>query len=235
MLGLDGRVVMVTGAVGNLGQATAGVLQGFGARTVLIDRVADRLRKAYPELADSKDHLLAGDVDATDSGKMSAVVQAAVDRFGRVDGLVNTVGTFRGGKPAHEESDDTWHLLFEVNVKAVLSACRAVVPAMTEQKSGQIVNVASKAALSGVAGLSAYSASKSAVMRLTESMAAELWDSGIRANCVLPGTIDTPQNRAAMPNADHSKWTPPEDIAKVVAFLLSDLAGRISGAAIPIS
>jgi NAD(P)-dependent dehydrogenase (short-subunit alcohol dehydrogenase family) len=234
MLGIEGRVVMVTGAVGNLGQATAQTLRRFGARTVLVDRLADRLNSTYPDLVDSDEHLFAGDVDATNAVQMSAVVQKAVERFGRVDALINTVGTFRGGKPAYEESDATWDLLFGVNVKATLSACRAAIPLMKREGSGSIVNVASKAAMSGGAGLAAYCASKAAVVRLTESLAAELSTSGINVNCVMPGTIDTPQNRSAMPKADFSKWTPPEDIANVIAFLVSDLARRINGAAIPI-
>jgi NAD(P)-dependent dehydrogenase (short-subunit alcohol dehydrogenase family) len=231
---LDGKVVIITGSVGNLGMATALALQQVGAKTVLVDRSNDRLRESYLNLANSPDHLLAGGVDLANPDSLGQVVKTALGRFGSIDALVNTVGGWRGGKPAHETDLADWDFLFGINLRTTLLCCRAVIPQMLRQGHGRIVNVASRDALAGSAGYSAYSASKSAVLRLTESMAAELKNSNINVNCIMPGTIDTPQNRKAMPNGDFSKWVAPEAIADVILFLISDAARAISGAALPV-
>lgn len=226
------QVVIITGAVGNLGQAVAEALGG--ARRVLVDRSAQRLAERYPKFTDSDDTLLVGDVNLADEQGVQRVAALALERFGRIDALLNTVGGFAGGKPVHEDDLANWDRMFEINVRTVLMSCRAVIPQMIRQGSGSIVNVAARAALSGVAGLGAYCAAKSAVIRLTESLAQELKNHGVRANCVLPGTIDTPQNRKDMPDADFSKWVAPAAIAAVMAFLASDAARAVSGAAIPV-
>jgi NAD(P)-dependent dehydrogenase (short-subunit alcohol dehydrogenase family) len=231
---LTGSVVIVTGSVGNLGSAIARALLDAGARTILVDRSQDRLRESFPNLVDSPDHFLAGGIDLTNADSMMKMVQSACEHFGRIDALVNTVGGWRGGKPVHETDLGDWDFLFEVNLRTTLLCCRAVVPQMLRQGRGKIVNVASRDALSGGAGYSAYSASKSAVLRLTESMAAELKSSNVNVNCIMPSTIDTPQNRKAMPKGDFSKWVAPEAIADVILFLISDGARAINGAAIPV-
>ena len=135
----------------------------------------------------------------------------------------------------HETTDDTWDLMLGLNAKSVINCARAVVPGMLAAGRGKIVNIAALAGLSGKANMGAYTASKSAVIRLTESMAAELRDKGINVNCILPSTIDTPQNRADMPKADPRRWVAPEAIADVVLFLASDAARAIHGAAIPVA
>ena len=234
MQDLRDRVALITGAAGNLGQATAKAFQRAGARTVLVDHAGERLEKLYPELIDASDHRLAGGVDLTDAGAAEGLTADVVDRFGRIDVLVNTVGTYRGGKPVHEESLDTWELLFDANVRTMLMMVKAVVPVMLRQRSGRIVNVGARSALQGGAKAAAYAASKSAVVRLTESLAVELKGSGIGVNCVLPSTIDTPQNRQAMPEADFSAWVSPEAIAEAIVFLASDAARGITGAAVPV-
>ncbi|RJP42001.1 MAG: SDR family NAD(P)-dependent oxidoreductase [Phycisphaerales bacterium] len=234
MFTVDGQVVMLTGAVGRLGSATARLLQQHGARTVLIDRQQARLNSVYADLADAPDHLLAGGVDLATGNGLAAAVSQALERFGRIDALVNTVGAYRGGKPACEEDDETWQLMFDVNVKTALNACRAVAPVMLGQRRGRIVNVASRAALAGAGGLAAYCASKSAVVRLTESLSADLKHAGVNVNCVLPGTLDTPENRKAMPDADSATWVTLDAVACVIAFLTSDGASAIHGAAIPV-
>ena len=157
-----------------------------------------------------------------------------MQRFGRIDGLVHTVGTFAmadidAADPAH------WELLFEANLITTLNMCRAVVPAMRAAGRGSIVTVGSAAAARAGKGMAAYAASKSAVLRLTESLADELKAHGVRANCVLPSIIDTPQNRAAMPKADTSRWVTPGQIAEVIAFLLSDAGAGVNGAAVPVT
>lgn len=231
---LADKVVIVTGSAGNLGLATAQALQKAGAKTVLVDRSDDRLRENYPDLTDSPDHFLAGGVDLTNADSLARMAQATCERFGRIDALVNTVGGYRGGKPVHEMDLADWDFLFGVNLRTTLLCCRAVIPQMLRQGGGKIVNVASRDGLAGSAGYSAYSASKSAVLRLTESLAAELKTSNVNVNCLMPGTIDTPQNRKAIPNGDFSKWVEPEAIAEVILFLISDAARAINGAALPV-
>ena len=228
------RVVIVTGAAGNLGSAVAQAFQAAGAKLVLVDRAADRLQRLFPDLVDSPNYFLATSVDMTDADAVEAMVDEAVKRFGRVDVLANTVGGFRAGTPVHETPFETWDFLLNLNARTVFTASRAIIPHMLRQGSGRIVNVAARAALKGGTMMAAYSVSKSGVMRLTESMAAELKKDGVNVNCVLPGTIDTPQNRKAMPKADHSRWVKPEAIADVILFLASDAAGAVQGAAIPV-
>jgi NAD(P)-dependent dehydrogenase (short-subunit alcohol dehydrogenase family) len=231
---LQNKVAIITGAVGNLGMATARLFQHAGAKTVLVDRSQDRIREAFKDMADSENHLLAGGIDLSNGESLAKLVEQTLARFGRVDVLVNTVGGYRGGKPVHDADLADWDFLFNVNLRTTLLCCRSVVPHMLKQGSGKIINVASRDGLRGSAGYAAYSASKSAVLRLTESLADELKGFNINVNCIMPGTIDTPQNRAAIPNADFSKWVAPDAIASVIAFLASDASRAINGAALPV-
>ncbi len=231
---LKNQVAIITGAVGNLGVATARAFQQAGAKTVLVDRSPDRVRDVFKDIADSPDHLLAGGVDLSDPASLGKLIEQTLSKFGRVDVLINTVGGYRGGKPVHEADLADWDFLFNINVRTTLLCCRAVVPQMLKQQRGKIINVASRDGLSGSAGYAAYSASKSAVLRLTESLSNELKASNINVNCIMPGTIDTPQNRTAVPNGDFSKWVEPAAIADVLVFLASDAARAITGAAVPV-
>ena len=234
MNSLKDKIAIITGAVGNLGTATARAFQQAGAKTVLVDRSPDRMTSAFADLSKSKDHLLAGGVNLSDPDSLGQLIEQTLTRFGRVDVLVNTVGAFRGGKPLHEADPADWDFLFNANVRTTLLCCRAVIPQMLKQKRGKIINVSSREGLEAHAGYAAYSASKSAVLRLTESLAAELKMSDINVNCIMPSVIDTPQNRAAMPNADFTKWVAPEAIADVISFLASDASRAINGAALPL-
>jgi NAD(P)-dependent dehydrogenase (short-subunit alcohol dehydrogenase family) len=234
MFDFTDRVALVTGAAGNLGFATATAFQRAGARTVLVDRSTERLRARYPAVIDAPDNELAGGVDLTNPTAATDIAERAQRRFGRLDVLVNTVGTFRGGDPVHLDDLTNWEVLFRINVMTAVHACRAVIPFMLKQGAGKIINVASRGALAGDGGFSAYSASKCAILRLTESLADELKGNGINVNCVLPGTIDTPQNRKALPKANHAKWIDPAAIADVIAFLASDAARAVNGASVPV-
>jgi NAD(P)-dependent dehydrogenase (short-subunit alcohol dehydrogenase family) len=234
MTKLTDKVALITGAAGNLGRATAQAFIEAGARTVLIDRAPARLRDLYAELRDSADHRLAEGIDAADPAAAAGLVDEVAVRFGRIDALVNTVGTYRGGTPVEEEELDTWDLLLEVNLRTTLVMCRAVIPVMRESGGGRIVNVAARSALAAGANSVAYSASKSAVLRLTEGLARELEPVKIAVNCVLPGTLDTPENRKAMPKADTSGWVAPEAAAATIVFLASDEARAVSGVGLPV-
>jgi NAD(P)-dependent dehydrogenase (short-subunit alcohol dehydrogenase family) len=162
------------------------------------------------------------------------MVDETIKHFGRIDVLVNTAGGYRAGTPVHETPIETWDFMLNLNARSVFLTSRAVIPCMLRQKYGKIISVAARAAERGRANMAAYSVSKSAVMRLTESMAAELRDMSINVNCVLPGTIDTPANRQAMPDADYSRWVKPEIVAEVILFLASDSARTLNGVSIPV-
>lgn len=234
MFDFSDRVVIVTGAAGNLGSAVTRAFQASGAKLVPADRAPDRLPRLFPELADSPDHLLANGVDLTDADAVAGMVEKTVSRWGRIDVLVNAAGGYRGGTAVHETPLQTWDFLLNLNARSVFLASSAVIPTMLEQGKGKIVNVAARAALKGGGKSGPYSASKSAVVRLTESMSVELKKSGVNVNCILPGTIDTPQNRASMPKADTSRWVTPEALADVILFLASDVARAVHGAAVPV-
>ena len=228
------QVAVVTGAAGNLGAAVTRAFRDAGGSLALIDHSSDRLPNLFPDLANSPDHFFAPPVDVTDPASVARAVEEIKRRFGRIDVLVNTAGGYRAGPPLHETPLNDWEFMLNLNARSVFVMCQAVIPQMLSQRRGRIVNIASRAALGGDAGHAAYSASKTAVVRLTESMDAELKESGVNANCVMPGIIDTPQNRAAMPTADFSKWVEPESIAHVILYLASEGARAIHGAAIPV-
>ena len=225
------QTVLVTGAGGNLGRALAHLFARRGARLVLLERDAAHLRQLYGD-DNERQMLLAADLLV--QGQVDAAVSAAQERFGGIDVLCNIAGGFRMGPPVHETPDEDWDFLLGLNTKSVVHAVRAVVPGMIASGGGRIVSVAANAALKGVAGMAAYCASKDAVIRITEAMAAELKDKGINVNCVLPSVIDTPENRAAMPDADPGRWVSPDALAEVIAFLASEGARAINGAAIPV-
>jgi NAD(P)-dependent dehydrogenase (short-subunit alcohol dehydrogenase family) len=204
---------MITGAAGNLGRALAKAFADAGSAVVPVDLPTNLL----------------------DQAQVDAVVQKAIREFKRIDVLCNIAGGFRMGKPVHETADADWNFLMDLNARTVLHTARAVVPHMIAAGGGKIVNVGAFAAQKGAANMGPYIASKSAVIRLTESMAAELREKNINVNCVLPTIIDTPQNRADMPKADPRRWVAPADLAQVVVFLASDAARAIHGAAIPVT
>lgn len=235
MVALEGKTALITGASGNLGKSVARKFAAQGARLVLLERSTGHLQQGVSELAQSADVLLLESVDVGDPQQMQQAVEKAVLRFGRVDILINAVGGYQGGLPLHETSMQTWEAMMNINARTVFVASQAVIPYLLRQKSGRIVNVASRAGLAGGANLAAYSAAKSAVIRLTESMAAELGPHGINVNCVLPGTMDTPQNRHAMPEADPSQWVSTDSVAEVILFLASDGARDVNGAAVPVA
>lgn len=228
------QVVMVTGATGNLGSSVARAFMSNGANLALIDRGADRLRQTFPDVVDSKDHYLGNCADLTNPKDVNDVVQQTVDHFGRIRVLVHTVGGYRAGEPLHATSIDTWDFMLDLNARSTFIVCHAVIPHMLSGGTGKIVTIGARPGLKGSANASAYGAAKSTVIRLTESMAAEYRAQGINANCVIPGTLDTPQNRQATPQADYSSWVTPESLSDVILFLASEAARDVHGAVIPV-
>lgn len=229
-MGFEGKVVLVTGAAGNLGRAVAQAFAAERAALVLLGRREKELETVAPA---ARERLLLG-ADLFDAAATEAAVKTALARFGRIDVLCNIAGGFWMGPPVHETPEDKWRLMLDLNAGTVLTLARTVVPSMLAAGKGKIVNVASMGGLHGGAAMGAYSVAKGAVIRLTESMASELREKGINVNCILPSIIDTPQNREAMPRADHARWVPPAALADVVLFLASDAARAVHGAAIPV-
>lgn len=222
MAQFDGKSVVVTGAAGALGEAVVAYFLQRGARVSGLD------------IEPIKGDVLGIACDLLDQQACERAVAEIVGAHGRIDVLANIAGGFIMGETVAETSPHTWDFLFGLNTRSVVNMARAVVPGMQAQGGGKIVNVGARAALRGVARMGAYTASKSAVVRLTEAMADELKTQHINVNCIMPGTIDTPRNREDMPDAKHERWVPPADLAAVVGFLASDAARAIHGAAVPV-
>ena len=231
-MNFENKTVLVTGAAGNLGQAVAAAFAAQGARLVLLGRSVASLQAAFGEAGDQRLYVAA---DLLDGPQVAAALAAAVQRFGRIDVLCNLAGGFRMGDAVHETADSTWDFLMDINARTLLNMAKTVVPHLLAHGGGNIVNVGAFGAQRGAAKMGAYCAAKSSVIRLTEAMAAELREKNINVNCVLPTVIDTPENRAAMPDADPSRWVAPADLANVVVFLASDAAKAVHGAALPVT
>lgn len=229
---MAGRTVMITGAAGNLGQAVAQAFARNGDTLVLVGRSREGLARRFGEEGPQR-LLLAADL--LQQAQVDAAVARADAECGGVDVLCNLAGGFTMGQPVHATADADWQRMQDLNVRTLLHGTRAVVPGMLRRGRGKIVNVGAHAALRGAAHMGAYIAAKAEVMRLTETMAAELRAQGINVNCVLPSIIDTPENRAAMPDADPARWVAPAQLADVIAFLASDAAAAVHGACIPVT
>jgi NAD(P)-dependent dehydrogenase (short-subunit alcohol dehydrogenase family) len=229
MADFSNQVVIVTGGTGNLGRAIVRAFSAAGAHVVAPDRNEGQSAQLLPELAGSKDHLLAEGVDVTDPEQMDRLVQDVLSRFGRIDVLVNTVGGYRAGTPVHETPLETWDLMLNLNARSVFIASRAVIPTMLKQNSGKIVNIGSRSAFSAQGRDAAYSAAKSAVARLTESMSAEYKQQGIQVNAVIPSALVSADDL----QADPTRGVTPDAVAQVVLFLCSDAGRIINGALIP--
>jgi NAD(P)-dependent dehydrogenase (short-subunit alcohol dehydrogenase family) len=173
-------------------------------------------------------------VNLTDAEKTRDALTDALASSGAASVLCNIAGGFTMGPAVHETADDMWRRMMDMNVATLINACRAIVPGMIAAGSGRVVNVAAASATSGKGAMGAYCASKSAVARITESMAMELREQGINVNAVAPGVIDTPANRAAMPDADVTNWVSLSDLASVIEFLASSRANAVHGAVVPV-
>lgn len=228
------KIVVVTGGAGNLGTAAVKRFYGAGARVAVIDRERDMVTSVFGDEIPEGDYCLYVAGNLLDEASVAEMTQKIMDRFGRIDVLINIAGGFSMGPPLHETPLKTFEFMMDLNAKSVFLMCRAVIPHMLDQGGGKIVSTAARAGLKGAAKMGPYTASKAAVIRLTEAMAAELRDDNINVNCIMPGTIDTPGNRKDMPNADFGKWVQPESLAGVFFFLATDQARDINGAAIPV-
>jgi NAD(P)-dependent dehydrogenase (short-subunit alcohol dehydrogenase family) len=172
------------------------------------------------------------EISAAESAKN--LVAQVVARFGRIDVLTHTVGAFAGGQSIAETDDATFKKMLDLNFNSAFYLLRAAVPAIRKTGNGRIIAIGSRAAVDPGPGVGAYSASKAALVSLIRTVAAENKDAGVTANVILPGTIDTPTNRKAIPNADISKWVQPANIASLIVWLASDAGAGVNGSVIPV-
>jgi NAD(P)-dependent dehydrogenase (short-subunit alcohol dehydrogenase family) len=227
--GLQGRRIAVTGGLGRLGQALALLLAARGARVALIDRHdATSGLPAWPGIT-----VVAG-IDLADEAAASAGLQQAAAALGGLDGLVNVAGGFAWEKIEGGHAS-TWDAQYSMNLRSALLASQAALPLLLGQPGAAIVNVGAAAAQKAGVGMGAYAAAKAGVARFTEALAEEFKTRGLRVNAVLPSVLDTPANRADMPDADPRLWVSTDELARVIAFLLSDEASAITGASLPVT
>jgi len=224
---LTNKVVLITGANGGLGGAVTNAFLEAGARVVGVARKIQDSDFPHPNFMAYSAELGSGDA-------ASAMAAAVVARWKKIDVLVHLVGAFAGGKSVAETDQATFDQMLDVNLHAAFHVFRAVLPAMRAQGAGRILAIGSRTAIDPQPMVGAYSASKAALVSLVRTVALENKDRGISANVLLPGTMDTPANRAAMPGADPAKWVQPAQVASLLVHLASDQASQVSGAVIPI-
>lgn len=221
------KVVLITGANGGLGSYITQAFLDTGAMVVGSSRKIQQ--SDFP-----KSNFVAIPAELSDRHSANALIETVLRRFGKLDVLAHTVGGFAGGQSVVQTDEATFQNMMDLNLNSLFHILRAAIPVLRQSGSGRIVAIGSRAAVEPGAGVSAYSASKAAMVSLMKTVALENGDAGVTANVILPGTMDTSANRKAMPGADFSKWVPPANVASLVLWLAGDAAKEISGAAIPI-
>ena len=224
---LEGQVAIVTGASGALGTSVVISLLAAGATVAGIDRTG-----AKTESEDQPIHRYSASLTDPESARRAIASVAA--ELGKIDILVHVMGGFAGGAPVAEIDDATWNKMMDTNLNAAFYVLRAVVPIMRAAGHGRIIAIGSRQAVQPAANVGAYSASKAALVSLVQTVALENKDKNIRANVILPGTMDTAANRAAMPKAHFDKWVKTSHVADVVVMLAGEVGTEITGAAIPV-
>jgi NAD(P)-dependent dehydrogenase (short-subunit alcohol dehydrogenase family) len=226
----SGKVVLITGGTGALGRAVA---QAFGTSnaTTVVTYIIEEEREDVKSKIKTIAELVKADITKEDQAKK--LVSHVIKTYDRIDVLVNVVGGYLGGKTVAELDETEWDKMMSMNLKSAFLISKHVIPLMVAAKHGKIVHISSRTGLKSDGYDSAYSASKSGLIRLVESISEEVKEHNINVNCILPSIIDTEANRNAMPNSDFSKWVKTEDLANLVLFLCSDEAKVINGAAIP--
>ena len=222
---LTEKTIIVTGGAGVLGLEVAKAAKSYGAQVVLFDVVEGFEHEVGKYMR----------VDLTDQAALKVAVDAVVKDIGEINGVANIAGGFDMGPTVYETEDQLWEAMFTINVTTLRRVLSTVTPNLVASGSGSIVNIGALGAMRGAGNMGAYTAAKSTVMRLTESLSDEVKSHGVNVNAVLPSLIDTPRNRADMPDADYSSWVKPSDIAEVVCFLLSARAKAIHGALVPVN
>lgn len=223
MTNLNGKTVIITGAKGGLGTSVTRAFLDAGANVCGVSRSI-----AAADFPHARFTAMPAELGSREAADL------LIERAGRVDALVHLMGGWSGGARVEDTDTATFDRMFELNVRSAFFVLSAAARAMRRQGSGRILAIAGKAAAVPQAESVAYSASKAALVSLVQGLAAELEGTGITANAVLPGTMDTPQNRAGSPNADPSRWVQPAHVAELLVYLASAAGASVTGAAIPI-
>jgi NAD(P)-dependent dehydrogenase (short-subunit alcohol dehydrogenase family) len=224
---MKSKVAVVTGANGGLGASVTQALLDAGATVVGVSRKIQQSDFNSPSFT-------ALPAELSTAAGAASMVENVMARFGRLDVLAHTVGGFAGGQSIADTDDATFQRMFDLNLNSTFYLLRAAIPAVRKTGNGRILAIGSRAALEPGAGVGAYSASKAAMVSLIRTVALENKDAGLTANVILPGTMDTPANRKAMPNADFSKWVQPATIASLIAWLADEAGKDVNGAVIPV-
>ena len=223
---MKGRIVLVTGASGGLGTYVTQAFLETGATVIGTSRKIQQ-----SDFTSAGFTAMPGEISSRAGAQ--TIVDGVVARFGRLDVLAHTVGGFAGGQSVTDTDDATFQRMLDLNLNSVFHILRATIPVL-RKSSGRIIAIGSRAAVEPGPGVSAYSASKAAMVSLIKTVAGENRDAGVTANVVLPGTMDTPANRMEMPDADFARWVQPANVASLVVWLASDAGKEITGAAIPV-
>jgi NAD(P)-dependent dehydrogenase (short-subunit alcohol dehydrogenase family) len=229
------RVVVITGSSGGLGPSVVSAFAAAHARIVALATQADKLVALSEKVSIPPEDWLPLAEDLTEHAAADRAVRAAVEHFGRIDSVVALAGGWRGGSAVADTAPDMLNEMLNTNLLTAFNICRACLPILTQRGWGRIVTISARAALAGQAKSGAYAASKAALVALTQTIAAETRGTGVTANALMLGTIDTPANRQAMPKADFGRWVSPQQVADAILFLCSDQAAAITGALIPLS
>jgi len=224
---MKGRVVLVTGANGGLGTYVTQAFLDAGATVVGTSRKIQQ-----SDFKHSNFTAVPAEISTLEGARV--LTRQVVSLFGKLDVLAHTVGGFAGGQSIVDTDDATFQRMFDLNLNSVFHILRATIPPLRQTSNGRIIAIGSRAALEPNAGMSTYSASKAAMVSLLKTVALENNDAGLTANVLLPGTMDTPANRKAIPNADVSKWVQPATVAELVVWLASDAGKDVNGSVIPV-
>ncbi len=229
------KVAVITGATGALGRVVVKAFLDQGTRVVSTYRSEEKKNQLVDFLGEA-DALMSVKTDVTNEADVQGLFRKVIAKYGRVDFLLNIVGAYKGGTEIANTKEEEWDSMMSINLKSAFLCSKAALPHMLRQNYGRIINVASRTALEKRyrSKSGAYAVSKAGVVVLTETIAEEVRKYDINVNCILPSTIDTPDNRQILPEADFSKWVKPEQIAKVLLFLVSEDSSTISGASIPV-
>ena len=224
---LEAKTALITGAKGGLGTHVTKTFLLAGANVVGVSRSIRQTDFPHPRFS-----AMPGELSSREAAQ--ALASAVTSRFPRIDILVHLVGAFAGGAPVAGTDDATFERMLDLNLRSAFHILRAVIPVMRASGSGRIVAIGSRAAVEPQPLIAAYSASKAALVSLMRSVAIENKDHGVTANVILPGTMDTPANRAADPAADFTKWIDPQEVANLALWLVSDGASQVTSAVIPV-
>jgi NAD(P)-dependent dehydrogenase (short-subunit alcohol dehydrogenase family) len=233
-MSFDNKVAFIAGGTGALGRTVTRTFLDAGAYVAATFIVDKELQEIQSDVKQFDDRFTGIHADLLNEAHVKSAVRLVLEDYKRIDFLINATGGFIGGVTLSNTTLEQFDRMVDLNIRTAFLCSKHVIPIMKRQKSGRIVNIGAKGGLRGMGGMAVYSSSKAAVMNLTQAIAEEVRGYNITANAVVPGIIDTPANRKAMPKANVENWVKPDSIAEVILFLCSEKAEDISSAVIPV-